>query len=396
MNGFFPASTVHRNTPTGIIPKCGSCGLFKSCQSPKMKPFGKGKKRILVVGEAPGENEDAQGRPFVGQAGRFLRERLEALDIDLDEDAWTTNALICHPPHNATPDSKQIEYCHPNLIRTLRELQPHTVITLGRVALASILKDYWGDIGTLDRWVGWQIPLEIHWVCPTYHPSYLLRMKNPVLDRMFTNHLGKAFSHQKTPPPQPDWKKRIEILLDVASAVRAIQELEVQGGWVAVDYETTCLKPEWPRGQIITCALSNGTRTISYPWLPKTEAATGELLRSATSWKIASNLKMEQRWTLKTFGHGVRNWGWDTMLATHCLDNRTGICSLKFQSLVRLGVPVYNSHIDPFLDSSGSDYPYNRIKEIDLHQLLFYGGMDALLEYVLARKQRRDLGYDPI
>jgi hypothetical protein len=94
---------------------------------------------------------------------------------------------------------------------------------------------------------------------------------------------------------------------------------------------------------------------------------------------------------LKTFGHGVNNWQWDTMLATHCLDNRPGICSLKFQALVQMGVPVYNKHIEPMLASYKG--PYNRIREIEMGSLLYYGGMDALLEWKLAMKQRKEMGY---
>jgi len=101
---------------------------------------------------------------------------------------------------------------------------------------------------------------------------------------------------------------------------------------------------------------------------------------------------MEERWTLKKFGHGATNWGWDTMLASHCLDNRPGICSLKFQSLVRLGVPSYNDKIEPYLVNQKG--PYNRIHEIDMKDLLLYGGIDSVLEYRLAMKQRHDMGYE--
>jgi len=100
---------------------------------------------------------------------------------------------------------------------------------------------------------------------------------------------------------------------------------------------------------------------------------------------------MEERWTLKTFGHGVTNWGWDTMLAAHCLDNRPGICSLKFQALVRLGVPSFNETTEPYLANvKGS--PYNRIDEIYPPALLLYNGMDARLEYKLAMVQMKDMG----
>jgi len=357
-----------------------------------MKPYGAGGKRVLIVGEAPGETEDSRGRPFIGKAGLFLREALDSIGIDLDEDAWTTNAIICRPPGNKTPDSKQIAYCRPNMTTTLEKFNPLVVVTLGRVALDSVLKGSWEKVNELERWTGWRIPRGPYWICPTYHPSYLLRQDNAILNRMFKEHLREAFKIRKDPKTL-DWiQDSVEILLDEQEVHEALRDMDRAEGWAAVDYETTCIKPEWPKAQLVSCAVSNGERTISYPWTERTKEATGLFLRSKRTRKIASNLKMEERWTWKEFGHGVRNWGWDTMLATHCLDNRTGICSLKFQSLVQFGLPSYNRHIEPYLKSHNG--PYNRITEIDLRQLLLYGGMDGILEYMLAMKQRKEMGYE--
>jgi len=393
MKGFFPSSEVQREQPGTLLPKCGSCGLFKHCESPKMKPYGKGGQEVLVVGEAPGQTEDEMGRPFIGKAGQFLRSCLDSAEIDLDKDAWTTNALICRPPGNKTPDEKQIGYCRPNLLNAIEHYQPRVVLTLGRAALASTLAPYWNDIGPLERWVGWTIPIESHWICPTYHPSYLLRMKNPLMDRTFKDHLRQAFEINRDPPAAFDFEQAIEILYDEQEIYEAIRAINFMGGWAAVDYECNCLKPEYPGARIVSCSISNGQRTISYPWVGKAITATDMFLQSIGTTKIASNLKFEERWTLKTFGRGVVDWGWDTMLAAHCLDNRPGICSLKFQSLVKLGVPTYNDNIEPYLSSARGSH-LNRIEDIELKSLLFYGGMDALLEHRLAMRQRKEMGYE--
>lgn len=357
-----------------------------------MPVYGDGRKQVLVVGEAPGEKEDEENRPFIGKSGQFLRDTLEEFGIDLDKDAWTTNSLVCHPPRNATPDAKQISYCRPNLLNAIAKYKPRTIITLGRSALVSVMASYWDDVKALEAWIGWRIPIEKHWICPTYHPSYLLRMKNPLMDRLFANHLCMAFEIRSDSPKQQDFRSAIEIIYDEDGVVASLAEMDQEDSWVAVDYEGNCLKPEYPRGRIVSCAISNGIKTISYPWRGKTVSATGEFLKSKRTRKIASNMKHEERWTRKAFGHGVRNWGWDTMLAAHCLDNREGITSLKFQSLVKLGVPVYNSHIAPHLNSGGGFY--NRIAQIAWKDLLFYGGMDALLEHRLAMIQRKEMGYE--
>jgi len=391
MQGFFPSSTLVKNKPASMVPRCGACGLLKTSKTPKMDVFGKGLRGVLVVGEAPGETEDDESRPFVGKAGQYLRDTLEEFGFDLDRDAWTTNALICRPPGNKTPDAKQIDYCRPNLVNTIAQLQPTVILTLGRVALTSVMHDYWDNIGTMERWTGWKIPMPKHWICPTYHPSFLLRSRNGLMDRYFANDVKRAFSIKKAPPAAQDFKSQIECLYDEREIYEAIRQMDREGGWAAVDYEGNCLKPEYPKAMIRSCCIANEQRCISYPWHGKAIEATGMFLRSKRTRKIASNLKHEERWTRWAFGHGVTNWGWDTMLASHVLDNRLGICSLKFQALVKLGVAIYNEHIDPYLTSNGH---YNQIQEIAIEDLLFYGGMDGVLELQLAKIQRMEMGFE--
>lgn len=358
-----------------------------------MPVYGEGRKKVLVVGEAPGATEDEEGRPFIGKAGTFLRQSLRKIEVNLDRDAWTTNALICRPPKNQTPDAKQISYCRPNLLNAIRTYEPRVILTLGRSALVSVLATHWkSDMGVMDRWVGWEIPLESHWIIPTYHPAYLLRMKNSLMDRLFLNDIKKAFSIVNHAPKLDDLKSRVSILYEDSAIYEALREMDAKGGWVSVDYETNCLKPEWSLAKLHSCAVSNGDQTYSFPWTSKAKIAVGMFLRSKRTRKISSNLKMEERWTLKEFGHGVNGWGWDVMIASHCLDNRPGICSLKFQSFVKMGVPSYNEQIEPYLVSSNG--PYNRIHEVDVKMLLLYGGMDALQEYRLAMIQRREMRYE--
>lgn len=356
-----------------------------------MEPYGNAAKQVLIVGEAPGKTEDEMGRPFIGKAGTFLRDTLRRIGVNMDRDALTTNSLICRPPNNATPDKKQIAYCRPNLLNTIRENEPRVIVTLGRSALVSVLRTCWKDeIGELGKWVGWQIPFEKHWICPTYHPSFLLRTKSQMMDRLFEDHLAAAFDIRTDPPKREDFEKQVEILYAPDAVRRGLVDMDRRGGWVAFDYETNCLKPEYPDARIYSCAMSNGERTIAFPWDSEVAKHVGWFLRSKGTKKIASNVQFEQRWTLKTFGHGVSRWGWDTMVATHCLDNRTGICSLKFQSLVVMGVPSYNDNIAPYLESHKGHY--NRIREIAMPTLLLYNGIDALLETRLAMVQMKEIG----
>lgn len=392
MSGFFSDSQVQKEKPVGLSAKCGACGLYKTCRSPKMPVYGDGRLRVLVVGEAPGQTEDESNRPFVGKAGQFLRQSLKQIGVSLDQDAWSTNALICRPPGNKTPDQKQIGYCLPNLQKTIAFLEPRVIVTLGRVPLEAVLRSSWNSVGALERWVGWTIPMGGYWVCPAYHPSFLLRSDNGLLNKLFVENLQAAFEIDRDPPSLPDFRQRIECLYDDSEICGAVTAIAKAGGLVAFDYETNCLKPEYHGARIVSCAVSNGRKTVAYPWTEASKNITGCLLFGNRTQKIAANLKFEERWTRHEFGRGVNGWAWDTMLAAHCLDNRPGICGLKFQSFVRMGVPVYNENVEPYLESSGDSH-LNRIQDIDTRTLLFYNGMDALLEHRLARIQRKDFHY---
>lgn len=393
MEGFFKPSEIRSTRPGGdLIAKCGACGLYKQCQSPKMKPWGRGTLRVLLVGEAPGEQEDEEGKPFVGPSGEFLREQVNRAGVDFSE-LRVTNSIICHPPKNKMPkDGKEVEWCRPNLVQTIKEFKPRVIITLGKHSLESVLQPYWKDsLDGVERWAGRKIPLAQHWICPTWHPSYILRDngRNRVLANMFRQHITAALEIDRDPPALPNFKDRVERLYDEREIVQAIRWFDQEGGLCAFDYEGNCLKPEYPKARLYSCAISNGKRTIAYPWFGDAIKATSIFLQSDRTQKIASNMKFEQRWTFRKLGHPVRGWDWDTMLAAHAMDNREAVCSLKFQAFVQLGVPTYNEHIEPYLESPKGHH-YNRIHEIETGELLLYNGMDALLEWILARRQRRE------
>ncbi len=213
-----------------------------------------------------------------------------------------------------------------------------------------------------------------------------------MMDMLFKKHLSAAFELGDVSFKQKDWASMVEILYDADEIEDAVDEILEAGGFAAIDYETNCIKPEWTNARIYSCSISNGKRTIAFPWIPATREITGKFLFDDRVHKISSNLKMEERWTQKEFGQGVRYWGWDTMLAAHALDNRTGVCSLKFQAFVRMGILPWNEHIEPFLHSGKSHF--NRIQEISTRSLLLYNGLDALFEYELCMIQRKDFGYD--
>ncbi|MCX9157094.1 uracil-DNA glycosylase [Niveibacterium sp. 24ML] len=125
----------------------------------------------LIVGEAPGAEEDAKGEPFVGQAGKLLDAMLAALGLVRGAGVYITNAVKCRPPNNRTPEPDEIDACFPYLRRQIELIKPRIIVALGRPAAQALLKQevrIGAARGKLFRFDA--IPVVV-----TYHPAYLLR-----------------------------------------------------------------------------------------------------------------------------------------------------------------------------------------------------------------------------
>ena len=169
---------------------CQACGL---CKTRKNTVFGVGAPAAgpglapradwLIVGEAPGENEDLQGEPFVGQAGRLLDNMLKAMGLSRraqgapEASVYILNVLKCRPPGNRNPQPEELLQCAPFLERQVALLQPKIIVAMGRFAVQSLLKDSVPQVesiplgklrGQIYNYRG--IPVVV-----TYHPAYLLR-----------------------------------------------------------------------------------------------------------------------------------------------------------------------------------------------------------------------------
>ena len=152
------------------VTECRACGL---CDSRTNTVFGVGDPQPdwLVVGEAPGEQEDLQGEPFVGQAGKLLDNMLRAIGLDRQRKVYIANVLKCRPPGNRNPDPSEVAQCEPFLRRQVELLRPKIILAMGRFAVQSLLgsAEPIGRLrGRVHRYQG--VPLVV-----TYHPAYLLR-----------------------------------------------------------------------------------------------------------------------------------------------------------------------------------------------------------------------------
>ena len=152
------------------VADCRACDL---CKTRKQAVLGVGdiKADCLIVGEAPGAEEDERGEPFVGQAGKLLDAMLSAIDLQRGVNVYIANAVKCRPPGNRTPDATEMSECRPYLVRQIELLQPKLIVALGKPAAQTLLQreiKVGASRGQLHDCSG--IPLIV-----TYHPAYLLR-----------------------------------------------------------------------------------------------------------------------------------------------------------------------------------------------------------------------------
>jgi uracil-DNA glycosylase len=168
------ADTLPQSTETfeeiwADIGNCTRCPLSQG-RTNIVHTEGSRKARLMFVGEAPGADEDAQARPFVGRAGQLLTKIIEALGMKR-EDVLIGNVNRCRPPGNRTPTPEEVSMCKPFLLREIAAAQPEVIVVLGNTAMKNLLDTREGITklrGQIQDYKGIK-------VMPTFHPAYLLR-----------------------------------------------------------------------------------------------------------------------------------------------------------------------------------------------------------------------------
>jgi len=157
------------------VKDCRKCSLWKSRTN---FVFGAGNPnaRMMLIGEAPGRDEDIQGIPFVGRAGQLLTRILKAINLEREE-VYIANILKCRPPGNRDPVEEEVRCCEPYLKKQIKMINPHIIVALGRVAAQNLLKTK-KNLGELrgKEYIYRGVKLVV-----TYHPAAILR--NPNLKR---------------------------------------------------------------------------------------------------------------------------------------------------------------------------------------------------------------------
>ena len=167
--------------------ECTRCRLHKRRNS---IVFGVGNPRaeLVFVGEGPGHDEDVQGLPFVGRAGKLLTQMIEAMGLQR-EDVYICNVVKCRPPENRRPEDDEVATCSPYLYRQLSVIGPKAIVCLGATAAQSLLKTK----ESISRYRGQWLDYRGTKLMVTYHPAYLLR--NPAAKGDVWKDLQKVMAH---------------------------------------------------------------------------------------------------------------------------------------------------------------------------------------------------------
>ncbi|MFQ5738401.1 MAG: uracil-DNA glycosylase [Acidobacteriota bacterium] len=176
-----------RLTLEGVRKEIGDCRRCKLCGTRTHIVFGVGNPNadLMLVGEAPGADEDAQGIPFVGRAGQLLTRIIVAIQLQRD-DVFIANILKCRPPRNRDPQPDEVAACEGFLFQQIESIQPRVIVALGRYAAQTLLR----STTAISRLRGQFYEYRGRLLLPTFHPSYLLR--NPSAKRQVWEDMKKV------------------------------------------------------------------------------------------------------------------------------------------------------------------------------------------------------------
>lgn len=385
---------------------CDACPLDKAkLTTPKMSPSGTERPLIYVLGEAPGENEDLEGEPFVGKSGRLLRSQFPA--SVLRRDVRISNTIRCRPPENRTPEMPEIECCRLKGQEDIERTAPKVIVGTGNIPL-----NWATGLSSVTAWRGKLIATKIGnhpcWYYPVLHPSFVLRKQSKYRKSEFElcleHDIGWILDNAERLPNakvhEAPYDRGIEIiegqtLADFNRLEDILNELAKEPS-VAIDLETGdgktglgCLRPYVDDPKIFTCSIGTFDRVAAFPmdhpqgWNSSLRrrvwALVAEFLLSSRR-KIAHHLGFELEWLTYFYGRELANlteWE-DTMAQAHTLDERIGTLSLD---------DLTRQHFGFFLKAQSKVDP-KRLLEYPIRDALRYNGMDSKWTHLLYETQR--------
>ncbi len=380
---------------------CIKCGLYKSCNSPKLEPYLKKEyNRVMILFNFPNKEDDKKGSYGTNLNRIELKTILGECGYAYDE-CVTTSATRCYSKDN--PTNLQIDTCRQYIMGYIKKYQPKLIIAVGKHALFSLIGDRWHeDPGVIDKWRGYVIPDQFlgTYIAPVYDLDEIPEKdldRASVIFRQDVTYALDVFVNQKFPVfVEP----KITVLKP--NNLKALDKITAK--YAAFDYETTGLKPHKEGHKIICASIAVSWNEVFVFVLPEDKESLAPFIRFLQNkriGKIAQNMKFEESWSFNILKTRVKNWIWDTMLCTHVEDNRSGVTGLKIQTYLRFGVMGYDRDVKKYIvsieDKNGNSFnrmldmlKAEKLKEI----LLKYCAWDSIFEYRMAVIQFDEFGID--
>lgn len=325
-----------------IAKNCTLCPLHETAQFVGLMGAGPTPCKVLVLGEAPGQREDDEGRAFVGRAGEQLNEFLGIAGLSRD-DVYITNAVRCRPPGNRTPTAGEVKSCSKWLKYELSFVKPKYILALGGTAVQSLIKQK-----SVSNLRGTSFKYDDYTIFVTYHPAFSLYMPSMTdIIKMDFRAFGRLIRGKKQKEDNLD----IRIVQDKHSLYECIEDLEESEvvGW---DTETSGLNPYiQDRPYLTSVGFSTETTQWTIPlqhqhsvWRNKFNLQRSIVRRTAKAIEgkviVSQSGKFDTKWTHAVHGVLIKPT-FDTMLAHYLLDENS-LHDLEHLAQVYFGAPRYD------------------------------------------------------
>lgn len=380
------------------MPNCEKCGLDKTCLHPNLKPEGPIETaEILIVGEAPGSDEDMLQRPLIGESGQILRKALvlagieipieytNIIDTPIVQYVILHNVLACRPPHNATPTGKQIDYCFDQVTELIGKM-PHLklIVPTGNVALRAFIgkQGITSLSGKEMEWNGFKL-------MPLIHPASILYAKNRSKLDEFNAHIGRIpaiLNNSLVTNNFGKWSK-----INNLQEWKELKQILYGAGYFIYDLETTGLNPFWNNQTIKMISFSvddyEAFALVFDRWTNKewTEIFNDlrELFEDDHIGKIGQNIKFDNLWLRAILDINVKGVIGDTKLSQYTLyPNRSN--HLKDMAW-EIGLGGYEKGLEDALKNASisiQDAPTDTV-------LIQYGCMDSIVTHRIFNIHRK-------
>ena len=399
---------------------CTVCPLKRGgAYNPDMPAWGAKEPTVYFLGEAPGELEDRQNRPFIGPSGALLKENIPDQFL---RDYRLNNTVRSRPPANRAPTELELACCRASIVKDIHKSKPKVIVAIGNTALQWLFADE-NDKGDLTKmlelakWRGRFFPVNIEgyvcWGYCIYHPSYILRNRKTGkdgqvykgnFDYLFEADMKNLFASVNMPPaPAVDPKHYLSGIV-TTEGLRSDRELTKVLNWlekakqfkkVSLDYETTAIRPFKPGEKILTVAIGTFDWSCAFPldypnaWSTTQKEKLDTAFRQFLEYpniKIAHNAKFELEWSSFFYGKDLPKIMKfeDTQAMAYTLDERKGTHNLDI--LVRTYFGFWLKKL--------SNLDRSRMASYSLAKILPYNALDTKWTFALYEQQQELLHND--